>query len=100
MKMFFAMVSSIFASVLDACFKCFICLQMYVARVASECFKTKSGVAHVAMRVRSTCQCGPVWACETQAWAGACWDEHRPGVQARGKQSAAWALGRGRPSKR
>jgi hypothetical protein len=37
----FAMVSSVFQmffiSVLDACFKCFICLQMYVASTAFEC---------------------------------------------------------------
>jgi hypothetical protein len=70
----------------------------YVANVTSECFKSKSGVARVAMRMRSeaprvACQrwqrlgsAGPVWACETQAQVGACcffssagvdcWDEH------------------------
>jgi hypothetical protein len=37
--------SGIFASVLDACLKCFICFQTYVAIVASECFKTRSSVA-------------------------------------------------------
>jgi hypothetical protein len=38
--------SGVFASVSDACFKCFICLQiMYVASVASGCFKSRSGVA-------------------------------------------------------
>jgi hypothetical protein len=31
-----------FASVSDACFKHFICLQTYVASVVSECFKSKS----------------------------------------------------------
>jgi hypothetical protein len=35
-----------FASISDACFKCIICLQMYVVSVVSECFKSKSGVAH------------------------------------------------------
>ena len=35
----------IFASVLDAYFKCFICFQTYVAIVASGCFKTRSSVA-------------------------------------------------------
>jgi hypothetical protein len=34
-----------FVSVSEACFECFICLQMYVASVASRCFKSKSGVA-------------------------------------------------------
>jgi hypothetical protein len=36
------------ASVSDACFKCFICLQTYVANVSSECFKSRSAIAHVA----------------------------------------------------
>jgi hypothetical protein len=36
--------SGIFASVLDACFKCFIYFQMNVTIVASECFKTRSSV--------------------------------------------------------
>jgi hypothetical protein len=36
----------VFTSVLDACFKCFICLLSYVATVASGCFKSRSGVAH------------------------------------------------------
>ena len=35
-----------FASVSDACFKCFICLFLYVASVASECFRSRLGVAH------------------------------------------------------
>jgi hypothetical protein len=43
----------VFASVLEAYFKCFICLQTYVANVASTCFKSRSDVTHVAMRVRS-----------------------------------------------
>ena len=34
-----------FASVSDTYFKRFICLQMYVASVVSECFKSRSGVA-------------------------------------------------------
>jgi hypothetical protein len=41
----FAIVSSVFsgvfASVSDICFKCFICLHMYVASVASGCFKSR-----------------------------------------------------------
>jgi hypothetical protein len=39
-----------FASVSEVCF---ICLQTYVTSVASGCFKSRSGVAHVAMHVRS-----------------------------------------------
>ena len=41
--------SGVFVSVLDACFKCFICVQTYVANVLSEYFKSRSGFAHVAM---------------------------------------------------
>jgi hypothetical protein len=35
-----------FARVSEACFKCFICLQTYVANVASWYFKSRSGVAY------------------------------------------------------
>jgi hypothetical protein len=35
-----------FASVLEACFKCSICLQRNVASVAFRYFKSRSGVAH------------------------------------------------------
>ena len=49
----FQMFLEVFASVLDACFKCFICLLLYVATVASESFKSRSGVAH-RMRVGSS----------------------------------------------
>ena len=35
----------IFTSGSDACFKCFNCLQTYIASVASRCFKSRSGVA-------------------------------------------------------
>ena len=41
--------SGVFASVLDVCFNCFICLQTYVVNVLSGCFKSRSGVARVAM---------------------------------------------------
>ena len=41
----FTMISSVFASVSDACFKCFICLQTYVASVAFECFKSRLRIA-------------------------------------------------------
>jgi hypothetical protein len=39
----------VFTNVLDACFMCFICLQTYLSNVVSRCFKSRSGVAHVAM---------------------------------------------------
>ena len=41
-----------FASVSYVYFKYFICLQTYVVSVVSECFKNKTGVAHIAMHVR------------------------------------------------
>jgi hypothetical protein len=41
----FSSVSGSSTSVLDACFKGFICLQMYVLNVSSRCFKSRSGVA-------------------------------------------------------
>ena len=45
----FANVLGAFANVSDACFKCFIFLQTRVAKVSSGCFKSRSGVVHVAM---------------------------------------------------
>jgi hypothetical protein len=76
----------VFASVSDACFKYFICLRMYVARVVFGCFKSRSVVAyrmHVGSgRGASSPRAGArVWARETQAWAGAFW--HGRGVQVR-----------------
>jgi hypothetical protein len=47
----------VFVSVSDACFKCFICLLLYVTTVVSGCFKSRSGVAH-EMRVGSGQRCG------------------------------------------
>jgi hypothetical protein len=44
--------SSVFTNILDTYLKCFICLLLYVAIVASWCFKSILGVAH-GMRVRS-----------------------------------------------
>jgi hypothetical protein len=40
--------SSVFTSVTNPCFKCFICLYKYVANVLSGCFKFRLGVAHIA----------------------------------------------------
>jgi hypothetical protein len=45
-----------FLSVSFACFKCFICLQTYVASIASECFKSRLSVAHIALRP-NYCNC-------------------------------------------
>jgi hypothetical protein len=53
--------SIVFASVLDACFECFMSF-WYVTTVASRCFKSRSSVAH-GMHVRS--ETGREWA----AWA-------------------------------
>jgi hypothetical protein len=39
----------VFSSVSDTRFKCFICLQMYVANVSYGCFKSRLSVAHVTM---------------------------------------------------
>ena len=47
--MAFQVFSGVFASVSDACFKCFICLQMYVANVLFGSFRSRSSVAHVAV---------------------------------------------------
>jgi hypothetical protein len=44
--------SGVFVSVSDACFKCLIYLLLYVATVASGCFKSRSGVTH-GIRVES-----------------------------------------------
>jgi hypothetical protein len=72
----------VFASVSETCLKCFIYLRTYVESVAFGCFKSRLGVVHVAMRVRSggdassprtrSCGAGPAWAHETPAQVGAC----------------------------
>ena len=50
--MAFQVFLGVFASVSDACFKCFIFLEMHVAKVLSGCFKSRSGVTH-GMRVEA-----------------------------------------------
>ena len=45
--------SGVFVSVLDACFKCFICVQTYVANVLSEYFKSRSGVVSPSLSAAS-----------------------------------------------
>jgi hypothetical protein len=52
--------SGVFATVLDVCFKCFICLLFVCCTVASRCFKNKSSVAH-GMHVGSERRCGDFW---------------------------------------
>ena len=47
----------VFASVSDACFKCFIYLQTYVTSVASECFKSRLGVASPSSPSAASPQC-------------------------------------------
>jgi hypothetical protein len=42
--MIFKCFSDVFANVSEACFKCFICLLLYVTIVVSVCFKNKLGV--------------------------------------------------------
>jgi hypothetical protein len=55
--MVFKCFSYVFASVSDACFKTFICLQTYVANVTSECFKYRSGVASPSSLSTASPQC-------------------------------------------
>ena len=43
------------ASVLDACLKCFICLLLYVASVASGCFEIRSGCCTCCNGVSTIC---------------------------------------------
>jgi hypothetical protein len=38
-----------FSSVSEACFKCFNCLQMYVATVVSRCFRSRLGVVSLLL---------------------------------------------------
>jgi len=91
----------VFASVSYACFKCFIYLQ---TNVASEYFKTRLGVSHVAMHVRSggdasgpraqTGGAGTAWARETHAQEGVlfflCECQH--GLLVRAREIAARGL--------
>jgi hypothetical protein len=49
--------SGVFASVSDACFKCFICPWRYVASVASGYFKSRSGVASPFLLSTALPQC-------------------------------------------
>jgi hypothetical protein len=76
---------SVFPNVSDLCFKCFICLQTYVASIVSRCFKNRSGYCTWDARGDASYPCmsarlwrrlgstGPAWARETQAQVGTCW---------------------------
>ena len=55
--MVFKCVSCVFASVSDAFFKCFICLQTYIASVAYGCFKSRSGIASPSSHSAALPQC-------------------------------------------
>jgi len=72
--MVFKIFLGIFASVSNACFKCFICLLLYAATDTSGCFKNRSSVAY-EMRVGS---------------GGGARDPHAPSGSA-GDIRAAWA---------
>jgi hypothetical protein len=67
----------VFASVLDACFKCFICLEIYVVSVASRCFKSRSDVASRSLfafgclALMSPPSLDVSWASDPDAQAGA-----------------------------
>ena len=69
--------SSVFKSVLDASFKCFVCFQTYVASVASGCFKSRLGVASRSLLAFdclasvSPPSLGTGWASKLEAQAGA-----------------------------
>ena len=53
--MTFQVFLGVFASVSNACFKCFICLLLYVASVASGCFKSRSGCCSCCNGVPIVC---------------------------------------------
>jgi hypothetical protein len=59
----------VFASVSDTCFRCFICLLLYVATVVSRCFKSRLSVAN-RMRVGNGRQRGrrPGWRARRPGW--------------------------------
>jgi hypothetical protein len=65
--------SGVFASVLGAYFKCFICLLWYVA---SECLKNRSGVAH------GICVGSGRWRKRCSGWRGQRLGRRRPTVGA------------------
>jgi hypothetical protein len=68
----FQMFLGIFASVVDACFKFFICFLLYIATVISGCFKSRSNVAH-EMRVENGRRRG--WC---SGWCGRCLRQREP----------------------
>ena len=80
------------------CFKCFICLETYIASVASRCFKSRSGVASRSFHAfgylasLSPPSFGAGWTSELEVQAGAapspssqCW-----------WRVVVWQRGRGR----
>ena len=69
--------SGVFASVLDACFKCSICLQTYIASVASRHFKSRSGVASFCSLSAASPRCLLLlpagWVSVTPSFSSRCW---------------------------
>jgi hypothetical protein len=57
LHMFLQRFQVVFASVLDACFKYFICLQTNVGSVAPKYFKSRSGVASISSPSAATHRC-------------------------------------------
>jgi hypothetical protein len=91
----FAMVlkcfSSAFVSVSNACFKCFICLQMYVVGAVSRCFKKKIRMLYTGYAWKAGGGAsGP--AQNTGVDEEECW--HRHGVQVRTGNEPTWATNR------
>ena len=66
----FQVFSAIFASVLEVCFKCFICLLLYVATVTSGCLKIDRVCAQ-GMSVGSGWWRGDVQGGMGNVWGGA-----------------------------
>ena len=109
----FTMVSSVFASVSDAYFKCFICFLTYVVIAASGCFKTRSSEASLSLpffAVSPRCQarkgrggphwcgwtpCACGWAQQGEMWASRRW---RPDIGLASEQRALAALLLDRPN--
>jgi hypothetical protein len=90
----FAMVlkcfSSAFVSVSDACFKCFICLQMYVVGAVSRCFKKKIRMLYTGYAWKAGG--GASGPAQNTGVEEECW--HRHGVQVRTGNEPTWATNR------
>jgi hypothetical protein len=95
LQWFSSVFSSVFTSFSEVCFKYFICLQTYIASITSGCFKSRSGLAHVAMSPPAVVARGGhegsargtegMWCQVERRWrgGGVHVQEQRAGVQAR-----------------